>query len=272
MYSLGPLPKYKKSGRHIGTHQKIDRIAKRYLRGLIGRQMFFPTINRIIYFEGYRGPDGVKLKSPNVDEPWHFIDPKQPDRRLLDDIAEHANNLTDALRQRDEIRSAFEASWLAHAVVDGLTPAHQVPYDEIMAEIRDEEKVDMTKVTSKVIMPGDGSAKQFVRNNWKYWGAKGIMTTHTLFEAGVTTTIKPLRFDTIAIPSSDIERVTNEGFEPYYSDAIMRVAALDMYDQFIRFGWTRKLARQTKDELMPELIRAVVLAWYSACIRAGMEK
>lgn len=269
MYSFGPMPKFKKSGRIIGTHQKIDRIAKCHLRKLIGREAYFPTIKDILHFEGFRGPDGVKLKSPHVDEPWHFIDPKNIDRRLLDDVVEHSRNLVEALKIKDSIRASFEAAWLSHAVVDGLTPAHQLPYDEIMNDIRDESTIDMTKVKSKVIMPGNGSATQFVRNNWRYWGAKGLMTSHTLFEAGVASTIAPLKFENINLDELDIKRVANDGFEAYYVDAIYRVASFDMYERFKRNGWTSKLARLTKDELMPIILRSVVLAWYDAYKQAN---
>ena len=44
-----------------------------------------------------------------------------------------------------------------------------------------------------------------------------------------------------------------------------RYRALDMYERFKRTGWTRTLARQTANELLPTIIRAVTLAWYD-CI------
>jgi len=270
MYSFGPLPKVKQSGRVIGAHQKIDRVVRRRFTEMVGRKACFPTAQQILHFEGIRGPDGVKLKSPGRDEPWHFIDPKNPDRRLITHINDHVQNLTLALRKRDETRASFEAAWLAHAVTDGLTPAHQLPFDEIMGELRDEESV--SKVRNKVIMPGDGSTKQWIANNWKYWGVKGVITMHTLFEAGVASTIKPLSFDGIYPPREMLERAKNEPFEMIFVEAVHRVAALDMYEQFKKKGWTRKLAMQTRDELMPIIIRTVTLAWYAAYAAAGEPK
>ena len=64
MYAFGPLPRQKRTGRVIGTHQKIDRVARRHLTRHIPSHAIFPTIQQILHFEGSRGPDGIKLKSP----------------------------------------------------------------------------------------------------------------------------------------------------------------------------------------------------------------
>ena len=38
----------------------------------ISEDQYFPTGKEIIYFEGTRGPDGLKRKSPGEDEPSHM--------------------------------------------------------------------------------------------------------------------------------------------------------------------------------------------------------
>lgn len=264
MYSFGPLPKVGKSGRIIGAHQKIDRVARRHFQQYMTRSVKFPGINAILHFEGINGPDGIKLKSPGVDEPWHFIDPKDPDdTKLKVTIAMHIKNLATALEANDQIRASFEAAWLSHAVVDGLTPAHHEPYDEILAMLR-EEAGDATSVREKFIISGGGSAKQFVKNNWEYWGAGGLMTTHTLFEAGVATTIKALKFEDAAPSSNDVVRLRKEGFMPLFDEALRTIAALDMYTAYKRRGWTRNIAQVTRRVLVPIIIKTVILAWLAA--------
>lgn len=269
MYAFGPLPKYKKSGRIIGTHQKIDRIARRHLKVLIDNDLHFPDITSILHFEGSRGPDGTKLKSAGVDEPWHFVDPSTVtlDDQLIRLIADHSQNLTIALKQDDMIRAAFEAAWMAHAVTDGLTPAHHEPLDEQLESIKSSGKRG-NMVLGKVIMTGSGSRRMFIKNNWSYWGAKGLMTTHTLFEAGVATAAKPRMFQT-ALPSEhSINELRTRGFSAMFIDMINQVAELHMYDEFKRRGWTRELAVLTTRELMPTIIHAVTLAWLEAYERA----
>jgi len=116
------------SGRIVGVHQKIDRASRRLLKKLIGKDAAFPSISQILHFEGINGPDGIKRKSPSKDEPWHYIDPtKDDDRALIGLINDHMANLVVALRTKNDERAAFEAAWLAHAIVDGLTPAHHYP-------------------------------------------------------------------------------------------------------------------------------------------------
>lgn len=264
MYSFGPLPKVGKSGRIIGAHQKIDRVARRHLEQYISRPVKFPDIKTILRFEGINGPDGIKLKSPGVDEPWHFIDPNNPDdMQLRNDISMHLSNLSGALEKNDQIRAGFEAAWSAHAVVDGLTPAHHEPDDETTQAVRSRLE-EQKSVKSRLVISGNGSAKEFVRNNWEHWGAGGTMTTHTMFEAGVATTIKALKFEGVYPSSNDIVRMKKEGFMVLFDEALREIVRLDVYATYKRKGWTRTIARQTRSFLVPVIIKAVILAWLSA--------
>jgi len=254
-----------KSGRIMGAHQRIDRIARRYINS-ISDNKYFPSISEILHFEGKHGPDGIKRKSPGVNEPWHFIEPKEASLHhpLIKIIEDQLINLRQALINNNNERSAFEAAWLAHVVADGLTPAHHEPYEEHVQNIKNDTK----KVRDKIIMSGKGSHREFIRNNWQHWGAKGVLTTHTLFEAGVATTAKPLRFTHLALSTREIEKLNNEGFETLYLEMLDQIASLNMYAAFKRRGWTQTLARQTTQTLLPTVIRAVILAWYDAYAHA----
>lgn len=264
MYSFGPLPNQKKSGRVVGTHQKIDRIARRHLTHIIGEEANFPKINEILHFEGIRGPDGVKLRSPGVDEPKHFINPERPhEGQLLQYIDSHIINLVQALRENNHSRAAFEAAWLAHAVTDGLTPAHQVPYEEMVNELWGENDSERNRVRDKLLIKGETRLKT-VRNAWEYWGPKGILSSHTLFEAGVTVVTKGRRFLHVRPTSQDFLYLERNGYQKLYIRLVQEVAALKMYDNFLETGWTERLGRQTNEELMPRIILAVVLAWFAA--------
>jgi hypothetical protein len=268
VYAFGPLPRQKRTGRVIGTHQKIDRVARRHFSRHV-RTLPFPSIDEILHFEGARGPDAIKLKSRLSDKPQHFIDPSaiSEDEGLLVVLRNHGRNLTQALVSGDAVKASFEAAWLAHAVTDGLTPAHHEPYEELVKELMREEE-DRQNFRGKVMMSGKGSKRQFVRNNWQYWGAKGIMTTHTLFEAGVATTAKPLAFKTAAATAEDIEDLRRRGFEAVYIDMIHTIDELGMYTRFKREGWTRTLASQTTKQLLPTIIYAVEMAWLEAYLHA----
>lgn len=261
-----------KSGRILGAHQKIDRVARRQLTALLPSNITFPRIDDILHFEGFNGPDGIKRKSPARDEPWHYIDPRKPyEGGLLTLIDDHIENLTDALADDNYERAAFEAAWLAHAIVDGLTPAHHYPLEAKLEELRGEGLETRTSLKAKVLLPGI-SPRMLIKNNWEYWGAKGVMTTHFMFEIGFATTIAALTLSS-ARPSADQRiRVENDGIERLFIDTVKHLHHLRMYEIFHRRGWTRQLARQTRTELAPTIIRVVTLAWYYAAYRASLRK
>mgnify|MGYP003585125757 CR=1 FL=1 len=258
-----------KSGRLMGVHQKIDRVARRHLQAYIPHSSTFPGIQEILHFEGLNGPDGIKRKSPARDEPWHYIDPNDPtDRGLITIILDHITNLSTALKTKNHKRAAFEASWVAHAITDGLTPAHHYPLEEKLVQLRGGEGLETrTSTKAKIIIPGSNLRTQ-LRNNWEFWGAKGVMTTHLAFEIGVATTIVSSRFDDAKPSENDFKLLEEKGIEFIFYDTLNRVVQLGMYEEFIRLGWTRQLALETKQTLMPEIIRVVILAWYQAVILA----
>jgi hypothetical protein len=270
MYSGTTLTKV--SGQLLGAHQKIDRVARRHLEQLAPK-CHFPSVRSILHFEGDNGPDAIKRKSPAKDEPWHYLQPfDEDDTQLLHLITDHYTDLVKALAAGDDVRASFEASWLAHAIVDGLTPAHHYPYEEKLVELRGGQGLESrTTIGKKVIFPGETLRHQ-ASNNWKFWGTKGIFTTHVAFEWGVATLIKPLRFKHALPSSTDLQSVHSTSLADWYRKAAQDVANLELYDTFYESGWTPKLARQIRRELAPALVRAVTLVWYSAAREAGLIK
>lgn len=257
------------SGRIIGAHQKLDRVSRRALEQLLPDSNF-PKIKDILHFEGKNGPDGLKSKSPAKDEPWHYYNPADPeDVHLVKIIERHSQNLTNALKRGQNEKAAFEAAWLAHAVVDGLTPAHHYPLAEHLEELRGEGLETRTTIKDKLIVrsPGD-SLTEMLAKNWEMWGAKGVMTTHGTFEWGVATIIAPMRLKAGYPSKAECRRVLKVGTVELFKKAAQDIYALNMYERFSRKGWTRRLARQVREVLAPTLVRIVVLAWYEAWDRA----
>ncbi len=266
MYSGSTLTTF--SGRLLGAHQKIDRVARRHL-ALLTPGSRFPSTRRILHFEGGNGPDAIKRKSPAQDEPWHYMQPFDlTDTQLIKLITIHYKELVKALIKSDEVRAAFEAAWLSHAMVDGLTPAHHYPYEEKLIELRGGEGIESrTTVRAKLVLPGDTRREQ-VANNWKMWGPGGLMSTHGMFEWGVATVILPSRFRTAVPTDRDIAEFRSKNFADWYRGVAQDVARLGLYDEFAKRGWTPKLARRIRKELAPKIVRSVTLAWYGAVSEA----
>ena len=258
------------SGNVIGAHQRIDRISRKRLQPLIGEH-YFPSIKEILYFEGNNGPDGVKRKSPSVDEPWHYIDPaKEHDVTLIDMINDHIINLANALRDDNHERASFEAAWLAHAVVDGLTPAHHYPLADKILELFGKPHDQRLTVKEKNLIRGT-TRLDTLSKNWEYWGGKGIFSSHVSFELGIATAMIARKYPN-PIDDTVLAYVTLRGYEAVFRDIFKEVVLLDSYTLYIKHGWTAKVSKVVHQQLMPLILKAVTLAWYAAHQRArGLE-
>lgn len=256
------------SGNIIGVHQRIDRVARRHIVKHIPEGAFFPSIKSILHFEGKNGPDGIKSKSPSVDEPWHFINPSAgKDDPLITAISDHVENLSNALHAKDEVRASFEAAWLAHAVVDGLTPAHHYPLAEKIEELWGKPHHERSSRREKIIIRGTGK-RDMLSKNWQYWGSSGIFNLHWLFEFGVASAITTSRFVDIGITDSELKAAVKTGYADFFIKAVRDVDRLSMYEEFERTGWSAKLGNVTRRDLAPLIMKSVVVAWYIAYTKA----
>lgn len=261
MYSGTTL--HNKSGNLIGAHQKFDRVARKFAAQLRPDSKF-PDSKLILHFEGNNGPDGIKRKSPGVDEPWHYWDPTNPDDNvLLETILAHLHKLKKELSEGDMERSAFEAAWMAHAIVDGLTPAHHYPYEAKLTELRGEGIETRTSFKKKVVISGD-TKREMIKKNWKMWGAKGLMLSHATFEWGVSSAVRPLKLKSGLPSAGDIKHAKNIGYEKYLKEIAMEIYQHNMYERFLRRGWSMKLAREIRQVLGPNVVHAITVAWVLA--------
>jgi hypothetical protein len=272
MYSGTTLTRF--SGRIAGVHQKFDRVARKHLNLVAAeRAKHFPSIREILRFEGKDGPDGIKRKSPAQNEPWHYVNPFDiTDSQLYDGILDHYNNLISALKKQNTTKAAFEAAWLAHAIVDGLTPAHHFPYEEELIKLRGGEGIESrTTLKEKLIMHGD-TRRERLKNNWKMWGPKGLMSTHGAFELGVAAIVVPMKLQRAKPTNHDLETVKNLGFLDVFQRRAKEVAAMDLYAQYYKSGWTPNMAKKVRRRLAPIIVNTVTLAWYSALLQSEGKK
>lgn len=264
----------KNSGNFIGVHQKIDRVSRKNLTRLLthAHNHSFPAIREILHFEGDNGPDGIKRKSPSVDEPWHYINPADPnDRELIDMVEAHVRNLSEALREGNRARAAFEAAWMGHAITDGLTPAHHFPLSDKIEELWGKPKEERLTVIDKNVIRGE-THRDTIARNWEYWGAKGVFATHILFELGVAMSIKTTTFPKPLIDITWYHDHDTQTVGDVLLAAVTEVYELNMYEDFWRNGWSAKLARQTRNKLIPIIARTIAFAWYRASEDAGIVK
>jgi len=254
---------HRHSYKRIGVHQRLDRASYRMIKNYFAAGSF-PSIKQILHFEGVNGPDGLKVKSPGVADPDHFYDPLADTGELPKHVVHHYKKLVKVLEQRDMVRAAFEASWLAHYVVDGLTPAHHVllsaEIDRVCGALPTREGKFL-----KYRATGEGSIKK----NWAIWGTKGIIPTHHNFEVGIATAMlgRPVR---VRLNQAKLARAREIGYMAYFKEEALAVAKLDIYTEFQQKGWTTGIAAAIRTQIAPAAVQTVGVIWLLAYLDAGL--
>lgn len=256
------------SGSVMGAHQRIDRLARKQLEALFPGSPF-PKIRKILYFEGNNGPDAIKRKSPAQNEPNYFLKPfDHKDVQLIDLIDNHYKDLVTALKKSDTVRASFEAAWLSHAVVDGLTPAHHYPFHEELVVLSGGKAVNERTLKEKFFMAGD-TKREKVLNNWLFWGPKGLLLSHAFFEWGFAM-LMPTTSSKKLPTRQTLQSPQKLGIKKWFRQMAQDVDKLEIYESFRRTGWSISLASKTKKQLAPALVQAVTTIWYNALHDAGM--
>ncbi len=249
--------------KRLGIHQRFDMAAYTMVRGYV-KAGSFPTIKQILHFEGVNGPDGLKIKSPGQADPSHFYDPLHDKGELPEHITGHYDGLVAALAAADMVRAAFEASWLAHYVVDGLTPAHHQLIEDEIAEITDGQL--FVRGWIKYVALGQGPL-DLVRKNWAIYGGKGVISTHHNFEIGVATALlgRPLRTQ---LDDTKLAHARSIGLLPFFKEEARQSARLGVYERFQAKGWNNQTAAVVRRQIAPQAVQAVGIAWLLAYLEA----
>lgn len=230
----------------IGSHQKFDKSAFRCLQPLINTS-YFPSKSQILSFEGMGGPDGLKFKGKYTAD--HLWDPINKIGNLPLWIEIHYHNLVKALKKQDTIKAAFEAGFMAHYLTDSLTPAHHVSTKLIAAEYENASKA---------------------RKGWLYFGHKGIVSTHVMFETGVSSTVALNRL-TVKFDKDLYSRIQKLGIKSVVEDESLRIAKLNLYEQYLKKGWSASLAKTVKTVVVKRIPQLIAAAWLAAYVQAGFD-
>jgi hypothetical protein len=247
----------------IGVHQRFDVAAYRMIEQFLPIGAF-PTLKDIIHFEGYNGPDGLKIKSPGVNEPSHLYDPVTDTGDAVLHIANHYAGLVNRLKAGDMIRASFEASWLAHYVCDGMTPAHHWPLEERLAEAAalspaSLKRGDTTKFAGTMVA---------IKKNWAVYGVKGHLSTHFYFETGIAFALLIFPIHPVFM-EAEFMRARELGPIDYFKSEARDIAELNLYGRFYKEGWSSDIAAAIKNKIAPQTARAIGLIWMLALYEAG---
>jgi hypothetical protein len=174
-------------------------------------------------------------------------------------ISSHYAGLVDCLKTGDKIRGAFEASWLAHYICDGLTPAHHWPLEDRIAEaVASSTTSDVSKFTASL------------KKNWSIWGLKGHLSTHFYFETGIAFALLSYQIRPV-FSEDELARARQLGAVEYFKDQARDVATLHLYERFYKESWSAELIASIKNKVAPQTARAIGTIWLLAVLEAGQE-
>ncbi len=256
--------------RLISTHQKIDKLAYAILKEYCGNTSVL-NLKDILHYEGSKGPDAPRLYATESSTPWHYYDPSGtvPQLPFLDILKDHYTELIKQLKLRDVHQSCFEAAWLAHALVDGLTPPHHFPVEAELEALHGASVDQREKISSHLLVKGPSKIQSFSRS-WRLTGPKGMLTQHTYFEANAGLAAVRIRAQDIAVNDDLLKRLSPDALIEIFEKYAHEVDSLDLFKRFVKRGWSLKLTRLTRKELIPKMVKLVLIAWYGALLEAGV--
>ncbi len=252
----------------IGVHQRFNAAAYRLVLPYLSTGSSFPRLKQIQHFEGLNGPDGLKVKSPGVAEPTQLYDPITDQGEVPMHIGNHYQRLVESLRAGDRIRASFEASWVAHFITDGLTPAHHYPLHERLAEIKGVEGAYKPDTFLSKGLHVDESLLSTLRINWAIWGKKGELSTHLNFEMGVATALVGHRLH-VRLDESELANARKLGPVEYFKQQARDISSLGLYERFYETGWNNEMATVVRNRLAPQTAQTIGIIWLLAYLEAG---
>jgi hypothetical protein len=231
-----------------GTHWFINKQALFLLEGEgieVGEE--FPSLGQINYFEEFQGPDGAWLRGEHLDSNMYW-NPKTDEGNAPEEALRLFKKLIIAMEDKDSRIVAQEAAWLAHIVTDMLWPAHQV------GKIQDVEG-------------------QYwfwkVKTDW-YDGLTGSLwdkhDKHSKLEFLTTITFWGRRLGKSQIDHQFIAKAEKDQslIIGYLKEKAEEIHDKELYQDFIKNGWSRGVKYTIDQEILPEMISAVATLWYLA--------
>lgn len=237
----------------FGDHQRIDRLAYTYLKKRLDLSRF-PSVQSILDFEGRNGPDGAKYMGEGEE---HFYDPQTDGAELLVLIHECYDELVASIAAGNTFKAARAASWLAHAIVDGLTPAHHFPYHETVNELMADTEHVRDSIGKHFYIKGE-TMPSSIKKTWRLTGPQGVLTSHTLFETSMALSLQQFR------PRLNLSLPPKESIDDIFRERARLVNTLGLYDKFIRRGPNPSMSLKIRRVVGPAMVEAVALIWARA--------
>lgn len=251
-----------------GAHCTINRLAYRLLeqeskkRKLFNLKNIFPSWNQINIYEGLNGADGLWLEGKLNSSSMHY-NPINGQGEAPQSIKKNFLLLIKIINQKknpfNTLRASRRAAYLSHLISDVLNPPHHYGrYDNFMVRYW----------------------WWLIRSDWREEGIQGLKKGisleyyHRKFEVKTLYKLIHAPFGKVQIFYDFIKKYqAAKDNNPVFLhnsiiEQIWKVYKMQIYQQFIKHKWSKKIESLMAEQIFPLMISWVATYWFLAILEA----
>lgn len=231
----------------LGTHCTINRLAYHTLRPLWPRRTL-PRLHLINHWEGFNGVDGLWLNNRHLPSQSAY-NPVTGQGNGLRELARQFRLLQQAQAKRRRRRIARRLAYVSHIIADVCTPPHQ--HGQIIT-VRQERWYWFW----------------LLRDDWaEDNGTAYFVHRHSAFEIMLLLSLARQPLTATTIDYGLVRRCQGQAdptplIVDYIKTVVTSIRALNLYTEYMSLGWTDHIASAVRQQVFPNIIRAVATIWY----------
>lgn len=237
-------------GLQTGTHYTINRLANELVQQRLSD--FFPDWKAINDYEGLNGIDGLWLHNKHLPS-RSVYNPITCKGKGLGEVELQFNRMIAACASSNSDAIARQAAYLSHVITDLCTPPHQHgrPTKRRMRRWYIYNKIDDD-------WQDDLADQALPDNHFKF--------EVTLFHRLIYAPLRVSRFNQRLVNRfyRTRHRKRNYLVRRYLKHLTKRIRSLNLYEEYIEFGWNRKVDRGMRYLVIPRIVSTVATIWYLA--------
>ncbi len=246
----GRLLHYLFPDRQFTTHCAVNRMARSVLR-ISPLHHYLPSIKTINYYEGMEGVDGLWIKHKHLPSQSAY-NPETNQGNGLIKLQDHFQEAVAVWPSRNLDEIGKRLAYLSHTITDLCTPPHQHGQYVPLYHNRWYFLVDTI-------------------NDWTDREPSQWLDRHALFEVNlmVRSLFKPFanqaKLYTQLINEYLCYRTKrSEILLRFMREQIVMIRRLNVYQEYLRYGWTQKIEKTMRLVVVPTTVSLVATFWYLA--------
>ena len=197
----------------------------------------FIKLKDIYKYDGGYGPDRLWCQGERSTSEAYF-NPENGEGGALKQVAEHYRRTV--VRATRNLAWGKDFTWMSHFVVDALSPAHHFGKKrKTRKKYRDWEDPYFNYITQM----------------------KSFKNKHTFFEG--LTNFWQVFSKREKVQFEKLEQVNGDNIEIFMLNMIYKVREMKLYEEYVEKGWSRSLWRRIKTKLIPQIVYALAVVWWS---------